>query len=75
MKAEDYRDRQASPPHERMAAVSQMTLFAYQVKWLSEMFDDLRELSSIFHVQNVKYLIVGGKESIPFPMTKSSVSA
>jgi hypothetical protein len=49
MKADEYRDWQERPPHERMDAVAEITLAAYQMK---EPAPDVRRLQrTLVHLQ------------------------
>ena len=49
MKADEYRDWQVRPPHERMDAVAEITLAAYQMK---EPAPDVRRLQrTLVHLQ------------------------
>ena len=60
MKADEYRYWRSRPVHERMDAVSELTIAMYAMKGASPDVPDFKELLSVFNAHSVKYLIVGG---------------
>jgi len=51
MKADEYRDWQSRPVHERVAAIWELTVQGYKLKWFKP--DDLRLQRTLVHFERL----------------------